>query len=175
MLDSTVHTLLSIERLYKLTGKELYDFRQNHRTMDSVFKLLPKWTINMNEGAKCTLIEAEYYHQFTIHDDDNEKEYYLFDLSTSDPLLREEISNAGETDLFNEIDWVKLINDFDPVNYDALCKHQIHTAQYAIIQLDYIISHNYEYGDELDDIIVSAIGTINGMDKKLKSYSNGKS
>ena len=88
--------ILSIDRLYKFSTSDLNKIRAGHRIDRHAFKILPYWTIN-NNGK---LIETEDWLQFTGIGEKNDDSFYLFDLSTTDELLNEEISNTGYISLF---------------------------------------------------------------------------
>ena len=153
--------ILSIDRLYKFSTSDLNKIRAGHRVDRHVFNILPRWTIT-NNGK---LIEAECWLQFTGLGEENDDTFYLFDLSTTDELLKEEISNTGYSDLFEDDNWGEIIKEFYAMNYEQFVSHPLPNAQYLLVRLTYDSSCDY-YGAWDYDMYCNIYGYLDsGMDR----------
>lgn len=72
--------------------------------------VLPKFVIYKQDDGTFKITESEYYFQFYDHSDlfseeQKKEKFVLFDITTKDAMLDEEISNCGESDFIDQIDF----------------------------------------------------------------------
>jgi hypothetical protein len=151
--------ILSIDRLYKISGNQLHGFMKKYPNVNHGFKRLPALTYSTNDGGKHKLRYAEDYLYYVAYEN-NEKEYLFFDLSTTDGLLNEEISNSGIEDLFEGVNWKNILSVFEPESFDRLNKGYFPKAKYLIAELKYEMSKDWEYGWECDGVYGDIIGYL---------------
>jgi len=151
--------LLGVE-FYELSNKFIYELRSTQKNIEYVFDLLPEFTINKNEKSNKQPMVAKYHHQFVgLFEQEEYEKFIYFDLKTVDSLLAEELSNCDAEQLFDEIDFEKLLSNFKPLNEDNFNKRTIPDVHYVIIELAYYTS--YFEGDYDCDMSVKAIGYLN--------------
>jgi len=152
--------LLAVE-LYEISEEFIYKLREKQHERQDVFEHLPEFTINKNETAKNQPIRAEYYHQFVgaLKPEKNEK-YLYFNLATQDRLLHEEISQGGAEDLFDEIDFEKILSKFTPEPEENISKFVFPTTHYLVVEFIYTTSYDH-YGGGYDcDMDVDIVGYL---------------
>lgn len=148
---------------YELSNNYIYELRQKGVNQFKVFDILPKYTINTNEGANNQLIDASYFLQFVGHFiDGNVKNTYSFiDIVPFDSMLSNEISNTGLMELFENVDFKKVLTNIKPQTDDDFKAHQMPITNFFIGEIQYYWSKNFESGyDELDDIEFEVIGYL---------------
>lgn len=164
-MENTYRVLLGIS-LYELSEKYLYELREDKRRDREVFNILPKFTINTNEGAKNRPISADYFLQF-IGFTPSDNKYLLFDFRTIDAHLDEEISNAGYDGFFEQFDFIKLLKEFPRQTDNDMMKYNPPNINYLVFDLEYIHSTDSEgYSD--CDMNVYAVGYLNSKMELIK-------
>ena len=158
---SKVRCLLGVQ-LYELSNKYISELRKKHKTNESIFKLLPEYTINTNEKGGNSPILANYFLQFVDYfKDENLIKYLLFDLITIDNLLLEEISNTGAEDLFKDFDFIKILSFFTPHNDYDMSRYITPITRYLIVEITYDISYDHYSGGYDCESNVNIIGYLN--------------
>ena len=150
-MNKTFRTLVDIE-LYEVTGDELGELRaiaKHDRFLER--NILPDFCVDENGKVRHT----ESYLQWV---ETGEEKYTLFNATTSDKLLGEEISNGGFPELVNEFDFNYMLLTFT--------KHklknrflQIPPSEYLVIDLQYVGGGSY-YNDDVE-LLVDVIGKLN--------------
>lgn len=153
--------LLGIE-LYEITERFIFELREKQHVAQDVFCYLPKYTINKNETAKRQPIEARYYHQFvgSLEPNGDGEKYLYFNLHTQDTVLAEEISNSGIEDLFNDLDFEKLLSAFKPEPQENLTKFVFPTTHYLVVEITYITSYDHFGGGYDCDMEIDIVGYL---------------
>jgi hypothetical protein len=150
-MNKTFRTLLDVE-VYEVTGAELGELRataKHDRFLER--NILPEFCVDENGKVR----RSESYLQWT---DTGEEKYTLFNATTSDKLLGEELSNSGLEDLVKEFDFNYILLTFT--------KHklknrflQIPPSEYLVIDLQYVGGGSF-YNDDVD-LLVNVIGKLN--------------
>jgi hypothetical protein len=158
--------LLAVE-LYNVSDKYIYDLREKQQHRRDVFAYLPFYTVNTNKGQHNQPMIADCFLQwagnFKEHEDVN---YLMFNLHTLDHQLEEEISNAGIEDLFQKLDFVKILFNFVPQSEDDLSKGVFPKVYYLIVEITYDVSYDDYNGGYDCDTDVDIIGFL---DNELNS------
>jgi len=160
-------TLLGIE-LFEISEDFMYGLRERHKSPEHVFKLLPKYTINTNEGQHNQIMVAEYFHQWVGLFKDNrtpeeKKKYLYFNIETLDATLREEISNAGEEDLLKNLDFKKILSNFTPQSDNDLSNFVFPYCNFLIVDLIYDTTYDNYNGGWDCDMEFEVIGYLNSQ------------
>lgn len=145
-------TLLDVE-LYELTSSEIGELRKetgHDRYFDR--EVLPKYCVR-NDG-KHGIDYADYYLQWVEAGDDK---HILFDATTSDKLLSEEISNGGLDSLLKGFDMKNILQTFRKHKLESRYR-TLPTSEYLIIDLIYRGS-----GEDVE-LDVEVVGKLN-LDK----------
>ncbi|HRW20621.1 MAG TPA: hypothetical protein P5509_01475 [Bacteroidales bacterium] len=132
----------------------------NTRSLECTFSDLPKYAINENGN----LLETMYYLQFAGFEE-NEKLYPVINVSTSNPVLDEEISEQGCSNFFknNDINLKKLLENFKPytINEKEIWQMNPNSTIYFVVKMNFDYSYNYEYGiNELYGVYCDIIGHL---------------
>lgn len=167
-MDNKTKCLLGVE-VHKISAKYIYELRQAHNRHEDVFGFLPQYTINTNKGANKQPIVAEYFHQFIGGFADEEAEYLYFNLNTIDRHLDEEISQAGSDEIFNNIDFEKILSVFTPQSEDDLRKFVFPKINYLVVELEYVGGY-CEGIYELDEVLINIVGYLDPHTLELKKY-----
>jgi len=160
-----IHKALLGVHMYKLTEAEIYELRQSRPRPDSIFELLPEYTINKNESANNSIIVAKYYLQFTgtiLPENDEEKnsEYLFIGFETMDRQLENEIDNCGIDELFAGIDMKNILSVFKPQTYKDLTTFAFTQVNYLVINIEYRSSYDYHDGGYDCDIEYKITGYL---------------
>jgi hypothetical protein len=151
--------LLAID-VVELTGAEIGKLREQYQHDRYLESVLPKYTINTN-NEKGGIIESAYFLQFT---DEGDKIYTLFDYSTVDRLLQEEISNCGLDDMLKHCDIRPYLEKFSKQNYETFGRN-LSSAEYLVIDIEY---SGGGYWNEYDvDVDFSVAGVLIGNNLTL--------
>ena len=166
-MNSTHIALLAVDA-YVITSKDVYEIRQQYKTHP--FHHLHPYTINLkevNDKADNGLIDADYYLQFmgTIEDDDYAN-HIFFDLNTQDDLLNEEVSNVGYKDLFDGIDFKKILDNFSIPMYKDSWK-KLGAPIYLIVEMNYMSSYDHYSGATEYDLMVDIVGYLDSNLEKV--------
>jgi hypothetical protein len=148
-MKKTFRTLLDVE-VFEVTGEELGELRAIAKHDPFLERnVLPDFCVGENGKVNFT-----HYLQWV---ETGEEKYLLFNATTSDKLLREEISNAGFPELVKEFDFNYILQTFT--------KHklknrflQIPPSEYLVIDLQYIGGGSF-YDDDVD-LAVDVIGKL---------------
>jgi hypothetical protein len=169
---SVVKALLGVE-LYRFSDEFIYELRQKRKNQNKVFKYLPQYTINTNNGANGRLVEAYWFHQFVgLYKDEreNKKEYIYFNLRTMDKLLEEEMSQSGAESLFEELDFNKILSVFIPATEEDYVKFGFPVTNYLMVELTYESSYDHE-GNYDCEMYVDIIGYLD-KNFKIKKFED---
>ena len=166
-MDSTHLAIMAVDA-YIVSNKDVYEIREQYKTHP--FDHLHPFTINLkelNDKAGNTIIPAEFYLQFMgIVKDENTPNHILFDLNTQDDLLHEEISNAGYEDLFEGIDFKKILDHFPIKNYKDKWK-RLGAPIYLIVQMNYFSSYDHYSGATEWELETEIVGYLDGNLEKV--------
>lgn len=141
-------TLLDVE-VYELTSSEIGILRKetgHDRYFDR--EVLPKYCVRDDKGG---IDEAGYYLQWIESGDDK---HILFDATTSDKLLSEEISNGGLDSLLKGLDMREILKPFKKQTLENRYRI-LPVSEYLIIDLIYSGS-----GEDVE-LNVEVIGKLN--------------
>lgn len=168
IMSSTHLAILAVDA-YVINNNELYEIGQKYKS--NPFNHVHPYTINLkeyNDQAKNTIISSEYYLQFHGQIlEENPMEYVLFDCSTLDDLLSEEISNARIEDLFENIDFKKILSHFPIQPYKDKFR-RLDAPFYLIVELTYMKSYDHYSGGYEYDLFADIVGYLDGnLDKQL--------
>jgi len=145
-----IKTLLSVIP-YKLSGNEMQQLRKkydNKNYFDS--EILPMFCLN----EKGHIRRTEYHLKYIYEGDDK---YTLFEATTADRLLDEEISNTGLDDLIKNFDLTLIFASLHHYTYDDFSRI-LPSSQYIVIELQYC---SYFDGETTDyDMDVDVLGVI---------------
>lgn len=148
-MDIKIKTLLSV-KLFEVSNNFIYNLSKDKPRHDKVWDLLPKYTINNNDGANNRPVIADWYLQFVgTHEDINNKKYLLFDLDTQDEILNEDIAQAGIEDLFKDFDFNKLLSVFKPQPETDITNFNFPKTNYIVVELNYLTGGFDYYETEL--------------------------
>ena len=166
-MNSTHTALLSVDA-YVITSKDVYEIRQQYKTHP--FDHLHPYTINLkevNDKANNGIIDAASYLQFMgMAEDDDYPNHILFDLSTYDDLLFEEISAVGHEDLFDGIDFKKILDNFSTPMYKDKWK-KLGAPIYLIVEMNYMSSYDHYSGATEYDLFVDIVGYLDSNLEKV--------
>lgn len=146
--------LLALE-VFEFTGDEIGKLREQYKHDRYLDSILPKWTLNTNTNDG-RIIESPGFLQFI---EDGTEKIILFNASTVDRLLEEEISNGGLDSMLKDIDLRNYLEHFQKYNYDDFCRC-LPSAEYLIIGLEYT-SGGY-FNEYEVDLHVSVEGALVG-------------
>lgn len=161
-------TIFGVE-YYEISNDYIYELRlKNNRHPERVFSILPRFTINTNEGANNRLIDASYFLQFVGFDNnDKDKKHVFINVQAFDNNLKDEINNLGEDEFFKDIDFNKLLEKITPQTDDDMKTYQLPDTHFFIGEIEYDWSRDLESGSyELDDLRFKVIGYF---DSKMNS------
>lgn len=151
--------LLALE-VFEFTGEEIGKLREQYKHDRYLDSILPKWTFNSNTNDG-RIIESPGFLQFI---EDGTDKIILFNASTVDRLLEEEISNSGLDNMLEETDLRPYLENFKKHSYDDFCRC-LPSAEYLIIGLEYT---NGGYFNEYEvDLHVSVEGALVGNNLTL--------
>jgi len=166
-MDSTHLALLAVDA-YIVTSKDVFEMRQIHKTHP--FNQLLPYTINskaVNDKANNGLIDASYYLQFMgTYEDDDYPNQILFDLNTQDDLLHEEVNAVGYDDLFDGIDFKKILDNFSIPMYKDRWK-KLGAPIYLIVEMNYMSSYDHYSGATEYDLMVDIVGYLDSNLEKV--------
>lgn len=153
--------LLAVE-LYEISEKFIYELREKQHQSQDVFDYLPEYTINKNEKVNNQPIPARYYHQFvgSLEPQDDGEKYLYFRVMSPDTLLDHEISEAGFEDLFDGVDFEKLLSVFPAEPQENLTKFVFPTTHYLVVELVYITSYDHYSGGYDCDMEIDIVGYL---------------
>ena len=155
--------LLAVE-LYEITDQFIYELREKQHDSQDVFNYLPEFTINRNENANNRPIVAKYYHQFVgAFKPDKVEKYLYFNLRSNDALLAEELAQGGVDDLFEEIDFEKMLSKFTPQQGDDITKFVFPKTNYLIVELTYVTSVDHFSGGYDCDMTIEIVGYLDNQ------------
>lgn len=168
---SKVRCLLGVN-LFEISNKYINELRLAHKNASEVFKILPTYTINLNETANRQPIIAEYYHQFIglEGDDDKKVKHLYFNLKTIDEQLQEEISNVGAEDLFKDFDFKEILSRFTPLTDDDLKNYIFPQMHYLVIEIIYTTIQDYHSGAWEGEMELDIIGYLD-YNLKFKDFN----
>ena len=149
--------LLALE-VFEFTGEEIGKLREQYKHDRYLDDVLPKWTLNTNNGS---IINSPGFLQFI---EDGIDKFILFNASTVDRLLQEEISNGGLESMLKGIDIRNYLEHFKKHTYDDFCRC-LPSAEYLIIGLEYT-SGGY-FNEYEVDLHVSVEGALVGNNLTL--------
>ncbi len=159
-MDSTHLAIMALDA-YVINSNDLYELRQKYKR--NTFEHLLPYTINLkeyNDAAKNNIIPSEYYLQFTGQiKEEIIQEYTLFNLSTLDEVLGEEIGCAGVEDLFQAVNFKKILSKFPIVTYTEKGVW-LRAPHYLMVQMDYFSSYDHYSGATEYDLVVDIIGYL---------------
>jgi hypothetical protein len=155
--------LLAIE-LYDVSDKYIYNLREKQQHRRDVFAYLPFYTVNTNKGQHNQPMIADCFLQWAGNfKDHNEIIYLMFNAHTLDRQLEEEISNAGIEDLFQKLDFVKILSNFVPQSEDDFSKGVFPRVNYLIVEITYDVSYDDYNGGYDCDTDVDIIGYLDNQ------------
>jgi hypothetical protein len=157
---SKLHKCLLAVEVYEFTGEDIGKLRKQYKHDRYLDKILPKYTYNTNTNCG-TLIDSPGFLQFI---EDGDEKFVLFDVSTVDPLLKEEMSMGGLDGLLDDIDLRPWIDKFTKRTYDDF-QRCFDSAEYLIIGLEYFGGGYYNPDDV--DLHVTIEGALVGNDLTL--------
>ena len=146
--NNTTRHLVRVE-IVKISSEYIYDLRSDKKNKDSIFTLLPQYTINKNDGANNCPIPADAYLQFVgfSKDDFVGQEYLLFDLDVLDEELRSLVDgNIGDIIEIENIDFEKILKPFNYNTEEDLKKINFPKSNYIIVEIEHLSSHDYYDG-----------------------------
>lgn len=130
------------------TGKELGDIKRScPPEQRRLLRDLPEYTIN-EEFQK--IVHADYYLQWI---EEGDQEYILFDVSTSDSFLNEELSyqNIGDSgSIIEDSDEELLINILKNHAHINKPKDMLPSPEYLIINVNYFGGQYPDYDWEVE-------------------------
>ena len=151
--------LLGIE-LYEISENFMYDLREDKKNKSMIFDILPKYTIN-NNTDKNTLIEANYFLQFRGFEKSDEK-FLFFNVIPLSKEFENEIDNNGIDDIFKDIDFKKILSNFDKQTDKDLKHFNFPILHFLVVEIIYLSSYNHEdRREELYDIEYNIVGYLN--------------
>lgn len=138
-MGKSFKTLLDI-KVYELTGKDIGEIKKQlsyaNRFND---KFLPDYCIRQDNGK---VTDSDYYFQFV---ETGEEKFLLFNVSTIDELLKEEISGAGVDSILKDIDLRPFFKELEILGKDDILKYKLSPSQYLIIGIEYHECGSWEY------------------------------
>ena len=155
----TKHRALLGVELFEISSGFINKIRKSNPNPDFVFHKLPKYTINTNEGANNRPVSAYWYHQFIGLLEDENNKYLYFNLMTLDNQLQYEIGNIEIEELFSEIDFKKVLSNFESQK-EELSTYILPKINYLVVELTYLTSYDYHNGDYDSDMEVDIIGYL---------------
>lgn len=159
----TRHIALMGVELFTVSNNFIYKISQKKPMPYQIFNLLPKYTINTNEGGLNRIILAEEFLQFvgTFESDKNDPKYMMFNITTLDSLLNEEIGGAGIEDLFDDFDFKQVLSHFVPQLVRELENMIFPHVNYLVVELHYNGGFDHE-GVYDCDMHVEIVGFLDG-------------
>jgi len=135
----TTHIALVGVELFNVSNNFIYKISQCRPMPYQIFKVLPKYTINTNEGGLNKIILAEEFLQFvgTFESDKMNTKYLMFNFNTLDSLLNEEMNQAGIEDLFKDYDFKQVLSHFVPQEEEDLEQFVFPHVNYLVVELRY--------------------------------------
>ena len=147
---------------YRITGREIAEDYQKSILKEPSFQykksIFPSFVFIENNDNNLNFTYSEDYFQFftdpnILDETQSNQEYILFDVTMTDAILGEEISNVGAEEFLRNINFeeysTKNLKDFMIHKYDyrGICLEQF-------FDIDYIV-HTYDtvYGTEYDTSI----------------------
>ena len=155
--------------LYEITNTYIYKLRNSREGHENIFKFLPKYTINKNDGANGKIALAKYYHQFIGWSDENEEKYLYFDIETLDGNLMEEIDSAGYDEFFEKTNFHDKVSVFKPQTVDNLLLSPP-TPDYLIVETTYVTTIDHHSGGYECESSSEIVGYL---DRELKPHYYG--
>jgi hypothetical protein len=168
-LDKTsTHVAIMAIDAYRITDKDIHELYELYHRRENVFNHIFEFSINENKGGNNQPIITEYYHQFVgqVIDEDNPKEFICFDVTTNDNLLHEEICQCGVEDLFQGIDFKRMLETSYIEPYETYFK-KLGRPQYFLVQIDYMGSYDYHHGGYEYDMEIDVIGYLDANYEKI--------
>src|SRR5579859_5443825 len=126
-------TLLEI-KCYELTAKEIVDLKKKQYESNRFHvDVLPDYCVRSDNGK---IAYSDYYLQFVEENtiDHNEEKYLLFNASTIDEFLSEEISGCGLEKILEDVDLRPFFNELQK---NDISHHKLEPSQYLIIEITY--------------------------------------
>ena len=172
-MDSTHLAILGLHA-YVINENDLYELGQKYK--NNPFNHVHPYTINLkeyNDAAKNTIIPSDYYLQFSGHiKEESPRDFVVFDFSTLDELLLEEVSNSSYEDLFEHVDFKKILDKFPIVPYKDIYR-RLDAPFYLIVEMNYMSSYDHFSGATEYDLFVDIIGYLDSnLDKHLFDVLN---
>jgi hypothetical protein len=157
----STHLAIMAVDAYIINSNDLYELNQKYKK--HTFDHLHPYTINKkeyNDKANNGIIPSNYYLQFSGHiKEENPQEYTLFDFQTFDEVLGEEISACGAEELFQGIDFKKILSHFPIKSYKNRYKI-LDAPLYLIVQMDYFGSYDHYSGATEYELDVDIVGYL---------------
>ena len=142
------HTALIGVELFTISNNFIHKLSQHRPMPYQIFKVLPKYTINTNEGGLNGIILAEEFLQFVgmFESNKNDPKYLMFNLKSVDSLLNEEISQAGIEKLFDDYDFQKILDDanFIPQKDEDIENFSFPRVNYLVVEIYYDGAYDHE-------------------------------
>lgn len=151
------HTGLLGIRIYEIDTKLIYEIKKNKKGNLRTNGLLPRYTF----GNEDNIIDAEYYLQFVgLSETEENKNFFLFDISTLDDIIDEEIRNLGEEEFLNNFNLKEIINKLEIKNIEEFKLHCQDVTNYLIIDINYDRYDDFQFGGYEYDISYKLVGYL---------------
>ena len=120
-------------RLYKFSGLEIGELRENYKKRDYFYNHIPKYTINQNNG---NFVESEYWLQWVEF---SEEYFWLFDIDFIQDPLKEEISQCGWEDFQKDVDFSMIDKIFSRCEYTTFKDYNntLPISAFLVFDLEY--------------------------------------
>jgi len=154
------HLAIASVDAYTIWNNNIYELYEKYHRRESVWKQLHPWAINKNETANGRPITAEYYHQFmgNFEQDIDEHSAILFDITTADEILQEEINQIGVEEAYANVDFEKIFANFEIIDYEFRYR-RLRSPIYLIVE--------YSWDGDGEDFEAN-IDVIGYLDKNLE-------
>lgn len=139
-------TLLEV-KCYELTGKQIVELKKEQIESNRFHsEVLPEYCVRSDNGK---IADCDYYLQFITEDaiSEDEEKFLLFDASTIDEFLKEEISGCGLDTILEDVDLRPYFNELRKID---ISHRRLEPSQYLIIEISYTGGNSYFYSDDWD-------------------------
>lgn len=160
---SKLHKCLLAVEVYEFTGDEIGELRKQYKHDRYLDGILPKYSFNQHNGFIADADSCFYYVE------EGKEKHLMFNISTVDRLLQEEISMGGIEDVLKDIDLRPFLKHLKKHSYKDF-QRSLNSAEYLVIQLEYIGGGYYNPDDV--DLLVSVEGVLYGNNLTLIESTN---
>lgn len=133
-------TLLEV-KIYELTGDEIGAIKKEEEEANHFrfTKTLPEYCLRDDNGKKGY---TEDYLQFV---ESGDEKYLLFNASTLDEILSEEISGCGLDTILENVDLRPYFKELEIQTKDNITHRKLVSGQYLIIEVNYVECGSWEF------------------------------